>query len=120
RRNRMSDRPIALDGDAVAGAGVGPVVTHRLVRYAAVDPERDRVLAPAEAALEQRVGHVLVEIVQDAGALVARDAVDIAGEPLVDVERPAPRDGVRAHHRVVGVGIALLVLDTEILVLAAI
>ena len=49
----------------------------------AIVPERDRIGLPAKAALEQRVRHVLVEVVQDAVALVARDAVDIAGEPLL-------------------------------------
>src|SRR3954451_8897365 len=103
-----SHRPIALDRDPVARAGVRPVVPHRVVLDAAIVPERDRVLAPAEAALEQRVGHVLVQIVQNAGALVARDAVDVARKAFVDVERLAPGHGVRAHDRVVGVGVALL------------
>src|SRR6266704_39788 len=102
-------RPVALYGDAVAGAGVRPIVPHRVVLDAAVVPERDRVLAPAEAALEQRVGHVLVEIAQDAVALVARDAVDVAGEALVDVERPAPGHRMGTDDRVVSKGIARLV-----------
>src|SRR5688500_471864 len=50
-----SDRPVALHGHPEAGAGVRPVVPHRAVLCAAVVPERDRVLAPAEAALKQRV-----------------------------------------------------------------
>src|SRR5205823_1381791 len=73
-------RAVALDGDPVAGAGVRPIIPHRVVLDAAIVPERDRVLAPAEAALEQRVGHVLIQVAQDAVALVARDAVDVAGE----------------------------------------
>src|SRR5712691_9420078 len=58
------NRPVALHRDAVAGAGVGPIVPHRVVLDAAVVPEGDRVLLPAKAALEQRVRHVLVEIAQ--------------------------------------------------------
>src|SRR5258708_39956474 len=65
------DRPVALDGDPIAGARVRPIVPHRVMLDAAVVPERNRVLAPAEAALEQRIGHVLIKITQDAVALVA-------------------------------------------------
>src|SRR5712691_11690917 len=117
---RTSNRAVALDGDPVARAGVRPIIPHRVVLDAAVVPEGDRVLAPAEAALEQRVGHVLVEVAQDAVALVARDAVDVAGEALVDVERFLAGHRVGAHDRVVGIGVALLVFDPEIGVLAAI
>src|ERR1700730_6677841 len=59
-----SHRPLALHGDAGAGAGMRPVIPHRAVLGAAVVPERDRVFGPAEAALEQRVLHVLIEIVE--------------------------------------------------------
>src|SRR6266498_4035603 len=114
------DRAVALDGDAVARAGVRPIIPHRVVLDAAVVPEGDRVLLPAKAALEQRVGHVLVEVAQDAVALVAWDAVDVAGEALVDVEALLAGHRVGAHDWVVGKGIALLVLDAEIGVLAAI
>src|SRR5262249_27291888 len=114
------DRVVAFDGDPVARAGVWPVVPHRVVLDAAVVPERDRVLLPAEAALEQWVGHVLEQVSQDAVALVARNAVDIPGEALVDVERLAAGHRMGAHHRVVGMGVALLVLDPVIGVLAAI
>src|SRR6478672_2686903 len=94
-----SHRPVALHRDPVAGAGVRPVIPHRVVLDAAIVPERDRVLAPAKAALEQRVGHMLVKVAQDAGALVARDVVDVARKALVDIERLAPGDRVRAHDR---------------------
>src|SRR5205085_4995378 len=114
------DRAVAFDGDAVARAGVRPVIPHRVVLDAAIVPEGDRVLAPAETALEQRVGHVLVEVAQDAVALVARNAVDVAGEALVDVERLLAGHRVGAHDRVVGERIARLVGDAEIGVLTAI
>src|SRR6476619_3417908 len=87
---------------------------------AAIVPERDRVLLPAEAALEERVRHVLVEIAQDAVALVARQAVDVARKTFVDVKRLPAGHRMGAHDGVIGGGIALLVLDAEILVLAAI
>ena len=49
---RPSDGALALDGDARAGARVRPVIPHRAVLGAAIVPEGDRVLGPAEAALE--------------------------------------------------------------------
>ena len=88
-----SDGPFALHRDAVALAPVRPVVPHRPVLGAAVVPERHRVRLPAEAALEQRVLHVLVEPGQDAVALVARDAEDAGGEAAVDVQRLPPVTG---------------------------
>src|SRR6476620_1429717 len=106
-----SHRPVALHRDPVARAGVRPVIPHRVVLNAAIVPERDRVLAPAEAALEQRVGHVLVKIAQDAVAFVARQAVDIARKALVDVERLPTGHRMRAHDRVIGGRITFLVRD---------
>src|SRR3954470_22388383 len=99
-RRARSNRAFALHRDTVAVAPVRPVVPHRPVLGAAVVPEGDRVRLPAEAALEQRVLHVLVEPGQDAVALVARDAEDAGGEAAVDVERLTAGDGVGAHHRV--------------------
>ena len=87
---------------------------------AAVVPEGDGVGAPAEAALEQRVLHVLVEIAQDAVALVARHADQAAGEAAIDVERLLAGHGVCANHRVLGARVLRLVRHTEILVEAAI
>src|ERR1700733_15537488 len=89
-----SHRPLALDRDAGAGAGVRPVIPHRAVLGAAVVPERDGVLGPAEAALEQRVFAMLVEIGQHRVALVARDAVDVAGGGGDGLEAPFSRPRV--------------------------
>src|SRR4029077_2759166 len=114
------NRPISQHRDPVARASVGPVVPHRVVLDAAIVPERDRVLLPAETALKEGARHVLVEIAQDAVAFVARDAVDVAGEALVDVERLAAGHRVGAHDRVVGARVGLLVLDPIIGVLAAV
>src|SRR5258708_29334006 len=61
-----SVRLVAGDGAAVAAARVRPVIPHGAVLDPAIVPERDPVLSPAEAALAQRVLHVLVEGGQDA------------------------------------------------------
>src|SRR6185503_15848313 len=45
----VSERFVACDGDAIAAARVRPVVPHRAMLDAAIVPEGDRVLAPAEA-----------------------------------------------------------------------
>src|SRR5947208_14252178 len=82
-------RPLALHRDAIARTRVRPVVPHRAMLGAAIVPERDRVLGPAEAALEQRVLAVLIEIGEDRVALVARNADDVRGEAAVHVERLA-------------------------------
>src|SRR5687768_7156557 len=83
----LSHRPLALDRHPRARARVRPVVPHRPVLGAAIIPERDRVFGPAEAALEQRVLGVLIEIGEDRIALVARNADDVPREAAIDVER---------------------------------
>lgn len=50
RRNRWG----TLDLDAVAAANIGVVVENRPMLGATVIPERDRIPAPAEAALKFR------------------------------------------------------------------
>src|SRR5437879_6507607 len=59
----------SLDLDAVTGADVRVVVPDRLMLGAAVVPERDRVLPPMKTDLEIRLGHVLVEELQNRRAL---------------------------------------------------
>ena len=73
-----------------------PVIPHRAVLGAAVVPERDRVFGPAEAALEQRIFRVPVEIAQDRVAFVAGDTDDVARKTTVDIER---RRGVIAFRK---------------------
>ncbi len=97
-----------------------PIVPHRVVLDAAIVPEGDRVLAPAEAALEQRIGHMLVKITQHAVALVAWNAENAPGKALVDVKRFLAGHRMRPHDRVLGTGVARLVGDPIICVLAAI
>src|ERR1700693_2143248 len=76
-RPTQSHRPLPLHRHPSAGASMRPVVPHRAVLGAAVVPERDGVLGPAEAALEQRIFGMLVEIAQHRVALVTRDADDV-------------------------------------------
>src|SRR3954452_22037503 len=76
RRPVRSDRSIACDCYPEAGAGVRPVIPHRAVLHAPVIPERHRVLLPAEAALEQRVLGMIIQIGQDRRTLVPRHAKD--------------------------------------------
>src|SRR5271169_954759 len=91
-----------------------------MVLDAAVVPEGDRVLLPAKEALEQRVRQVLEEILQDAGALVARDTVNVTGEALVDIERLAAGHGMGSHDRMISERVALLVRYSVIRILPAI
>ena len=81
---------VSGDGDPGAGAGLGVVVPHRVVLHAAVVPEGDRVLAPAEAALEVRVRDVLEQEVEEGAALALGDPEDPPGEGPVDVEGGPP------------------------------
>src|SRR6266567_5539956 len=115
-----SNRPLALHRDARARTRVRPVVPHRPMLGAAIVPERDRVLGPTETALEQRVLGVLIEIVKDRVALVAREADDMTGEAAVDVERFAARHRMRANDRMLGARIGRLVGDSGIGIEAAI
>src|SRR5690349_2560922 len=76
---------------------------------AAIVPERDRVLGPAEAALEQRVLAVLIEITENRVALVAWHAGEVRGEAAVHVERSSARDRMRADDRMFRAGISRFV-----------
>jgi hypothetical protein len=112
--SRGSYRTVAFDGDAIARARVGPVVPHGAVLDTAVVPEGDGVRVPAETALEERVLRVVVEIAQDAVALVGGDTHDAPREAAIDVKRLLARDRVGPDDRMLGARIALLVLDAEI------
>ena len=111
---RLYDRPFALHRHPRAGARMRPVVPHRAVLGAAVVPERDGVFGPAEAALEQRVFGVLVEIGQHGVALVAGHADQEAGEAAVDVERLLAGHRMGAHDRMFGARILRPVGDAVI------
>src|SRR3954463_1583947 len=95
-----SHRLLPLHRHPRAGAGVRPVIPHRAVLGAAVVPERDGVFAPAEAALEQRIFSVLVEIGQHRIALVAGHADQKARKAAVDVKRLLAGHRMGAHDRV--------------------
>src|SRR6478672_6772660 len=82
-----SYRPVALHGDAMAGAGMRPIVPHRTMLRAAIVPERNRVRLPAEAALEQRVLRMVPQVVQDRRTLIARQADDSLGKTSIYIKR---------------------------------
>src|SRR5437868_8340602 len=110
----VSHRPLALHRHAGAGAGVRPVIPHRAVLGAAVVPEGDRVFAPAEAALEQWIFRVLVEIGENSIALVLGDADDVTRKAAVDIERLLARHRMDADHRMLGARIGGLIGDAVI------
>src|SRR4051812_2815271 len=97
-----------------------PGIPNRAALGAGAVPARDRVFAPAEAALEQRVFGVLVEIGQHGIALVAGDTDDETREAAVDIERFLARDRMRAHDRMFGARIFRAVGDAVIGIEAAI
>src|SRR5262245_14000137 len=95
---------VTLDRHAMAVAALRIVVPHRVVLHAAVVPEGHRVDLPAEATVELRRLDVAVEELQHGITLRALELHDAGGEAPVDIERLAPGDRVRAHHRMLGLG----------------
>src|ERR1051326_8124136 len=96
---RSVKRLVALDRHAMTVAALGEVVPHGVVLDAAVVPERDRVHAPAEAALELGRLDVLVEHLEHRRALGLLELRDPRREPAIDVERLLAGHGMRAHDR---------------------
>src|SRR5581483_10484340 len=84
--SRESDRLVALDRHPVPGPSPRPVVPDRHVLHAAVVPERNAVLLPAEAHLELRLLDVLEEETQDGLALGGRHAGDVRREHRINEE----------------------------------
>src|SRR5437660_10758297 len=89
-RQDASERAVALDRHATAGADPGVIVPQRHVLNTAIVPERDRVGPPAKPHLEFRPGAVLEQIVQDGAALLFGKPVDMGGKSLIDEQRLAP------------------------------
>src|SRR6185437_15942188 len=87
----VSDRAGSRHRDPETGPCVRPVIPHCAMLGAAVVPERHRVRPPAEAALEQRVLRMRVQIVQDGETLVAWNTQNPASEAAVHIERLLPR-----------------------------
>src|SRR5688500_3676964 len=100
-------RPIPADRHPVAVAPVGVVVPERTMLGAAVVPERHRARLPAEAHLELRRLDMAEQRLQEAVALVLGEADDAHREETVDEQHLLARDGMRAHHRVLGARIDL-------------
>src|SRR5262249_52460067 len=115
-----SEWPLAFYRDAVARAGVRPVIPHRAVLGAAIVPERYGVLCPAKAALEERILRVLIQIGEHGVALIAWNANDVVREAAVHVERLLSRHRVRAYDGMLGVRIGWFVGDAGVCVKTAI
>src|SRR5262245_59531841 len=92
-----SERPIAFDRNSAARAGLRVIVPECLVLDAAVVPEGDRMLLPAEADLEFLARAVLAQKLEDRAALVSRQPVDMGGEMSVDEQRLALGHGMGAN-----------------------
>src|SRR5260221_13251769 len=80
-----------------AGLDLVVIVPQRHVLNTAIVPERDRVGPPAKPHLEFRPGAVLEQIVQDGAALLFGKPVDMGGKSLIDDQRLAPTQGMRAY-----------------------
>src|SRR4029077_861949 len=95
----------ALDRDAVQEAPLAVIVVQREMPGRAVVPQRQRALAPAEAAGEFRPRRMPVQIFEQRPRLLVGPALETQGEAGIDVERlPA---GLRVAdddrmHRVLG------------------
>src|SRR4051812_17353215 len=93
-------RGAAVELYAEARTHVRPVIPDRLVLRAAVVPEGDRMGGPAESASPLLLVAVLVEVLEDGVAFLARDLVDVRGEVGVDVDDFAAGDRVADDHGV--------------------
>jgi hypothetical protein len=98
-------RSVPLYRHAVSRPGLWEIVPECDVLDAAVVPERDAVLLPAEAGLEHGFGAVFIETRQDVVALVAGDLVDMGCEDGVHEEALFTCDGVCANKGVGGFGV---------------
>lgn len=103
-----SDRPVAVDCDAVHYPALAMIIVQRIVLHAAIVPERDRALLPAEAAGEFRPDRVLPEEVQQWPALLDRHVLEADREIAVDVEAFPEGHGMGAHHRMLGLAMRRL------------
>src|SRR5262245_40222839 len=79
-----SEWPIAFDRHAPARARLRVIVPECLVLDAAVVPEGDRMLLPAEADLEFLARAVLAQELENRAALLVRQPIDVGGEMTVD------------------------------------
>src|SRR5215813_3774207 len=103
-RSGTEEGLVAPDRDAMPVATLREVVPHGVVLDAAVVPEGDGALLPAEAALELGRLHVAKEELEHGVALRARELHDARGEAAVHEERLSPGDGMSADDGVLGLG----------------
>src|SRR5208337_2520902 len=80
----------SLDQHAESRAHVRPIVPDREMLRAAIVPESDGMIRPAEANLPMRLFHVVEEKRKHRIALVSRQLVDVGGEPAIDEDELAP------------------------------
>lgn len=101
---RATSRPeiwfIACNRHALHYPAGGEVVGNRQMLADPIVPECDRALLPTEAALDFDIPGGLVQLVEHPRAFVLREALDMAGEAIVDIDHPLARFGMRADHRV--------------------
>src|SRR5258708_32966132 len=95
----------ALDQDPIARAHIRPVIPDGEMLGAAVVPERDGVLCPAEAQVPMRPRAMVEEKFEDGRTLVAGQLVDLHGHAAIDIDELAPGLGVPRDHRMRGGGI---------------
>ena len=96
------ERPVALDRHPNPTTCLGEIIPGRQMLHAAVVPERERILAPSEAALKFWVSAMLVEEVQEGIAFRSLQADDVVGETAVNVNAFAAGVGVGADNRMFG------------------
>src|SRR5262245_26328608 len=99
KRHAPSDRRVARQRDAMHDAPEPVVVVDRVMLGAAVVPECQRARLPAEAAGELRLYLVAKQEVEQRGALLGRETLELGGMTGVDIERLAPGFGMCAHDR---------------------
>ena len=77
-------RTVTVNGDAVHLAMLGEVIRNGVMLGAPVVPEGHRVLFPAEAALEFRLLHMLMQEGEQRVALHLLQVLDMGGEAGID------------------------------------
>src|SRR5438067_5558510 len=103
-----SERPVAVDRDAVHQPALTVIIVERVVLDAAIVPERHRPLLPAEAAGEFRLYRVFPQEIEQRAAFLNRHVLEADGEVAVDVEAFSAGLGMRAHHPVLRLAVRIL------------
>src|SRR5580704_15157058 len=107
---RRLHRPLALDRHPVHDAALAVIVVDRVVLDAAIVPERDRALFPAEAAGEFGPHRVLPQVVEQRRALLLGHVLEADREGAVDVERFATGLDMSADDRMLDLAVRVLAI----------